>query len=330
MKHISELLKVWLQNHHHRLLGSIFAFCIFLASTLSAQADTNPFEGYKLPYTLPATIGSTTYTHVFGKKHTGTNDWWIVYHNEDNFAYTSSGFNPSSTDNACFYVTNITTTSYHMASNASCSGVPSFGVGNCLYKQFSDYTIFNGSGSLTLRQTIDCLGDATDVSFGSAVFPRIALGGTNGVDIVSTVAPATLQIISGQPTSDYVDVPDPITDPLGFVTALLTNTAIWLKGLIIPPDGFFSDAYMQVKTEADTKFVFYSQLTSAFTIPAGTTMVPITLGALHAGGQTIAAQPFISSFDADTFAPFRNFLSMVMYVSLGFWLIRKTSTIFSS
>lgn len=125
-------------------------------------------------------------------------------------------------------------------------------------------------------------------------------------------------------------VPDLMTDPSGFVSAMFTNFGNYLVRLVIPPLSFFTDSFSQIQSGFSTKFAFFEQLRSAFTVPADGSFTPITLTGITIAGSTISPIAFISSFNPTTFAPFRNFLSMVMYVGLGFWLIKKTSLIFSS
>jgi len=125
-------------------------------------------------------------------------------------------------------------------------------------------------------------------------------------------------------------VPDLLSDPSGFVSAMFTNFGNYLVRLVIPPLSFFTDSFSQIQSGFSTKFAFFEQIRSAFVVPADGSFTPISITGLTIAGATIAPLSFISSFNATTFAPFRNFLSMVMYVGLGFWLIKKTSLIFSS
>lgn len=333
MVHISVLIARWVKKRLSLFLV-VFGFFSFFTSPVLAYDIPASFT---LPHALPYNDGTTTWEHFLAYRQ-NSGSWLLWYINEPNLyvqnfkitSYTEIGSN-----NKCFY------SSYNGASwaGATCQWSPggmfwdtviASGTSNsvdCHDRLFASYTIFAADSHTGLSYCMDGQASA-NYTQGDVIFHRVNFNGTVLIG-VSESAP-TEYLTENLADTQYVPVPNPLDNPFGFVSALLTNMAIWLQALVIPPAGFFAEAYTQVKTEFDAKFAFYEQIKSAFTIPVGAAMTPISIGSLTLGNTTTSPIAFISSFDAATFAPFRNFLSMVMYVSLGFWLIRKMSNIFSS
>jgi len=330
-------------------------------------ADSTVFTGYKLPHALPWNDGTDTWTQVrayqsSGSFHAGTGSgtWIFYYHNEGNL-YVNC--NPNSTcpagsnvirnanDGTGSYsgfigtytcrpvtVTNVLDSTNTFTDGAkvdytTSSGCSNAGMGSntCQYRHFSvGGGIYAISPSSTSSWDLNDTCEDTNTIFetGDLVIPRVNLS-TDGVTIIGSPSPAPSLIINSD-TSEYVTVPDLLSDPSGFVAALLTNLGIWLYNLVVPDSEFLADSYANIRTLFETKFAFYFQIRDAFVVPTATSMTPISLGSLHIGGTTLAPITFISSFDPAEFASFRAFLSMVLYVGLGFFIIRRMSNIFSS
>lgn len=310
-----------------------FLALVFLSLPISVKAETNPFQDFKLPHPLPYTFGGETYTHVQGFKHTGSYDWWVIYHNEDNLLFSQSfgGFNPDMTDNVCFYISDIRSP-YSGDPNSSCNGTVSLGgvpSNKCIYNTFSDYTQFFLGDNYTgqLDTDLDCTNDDIDHPSGSVAVPRTNF---SGVNFGAPVSPDYSNIIDGQLDDEYVDVPNPLTDPKGFVIALLTNLALWVKNLFIPSTDFFQTKYNEMKLAFEEKFAFYFQLKDAYTIPIETTPSAFSFTGLSFGGVTLPTLTLFNGFSFFDFGPYRTFISGIMYASCGLFVIRKMSRIFSS
>lgn len=329
MKNFTKILQV---------ASVLLGFAWFTPSALAADVPaTFPVA---LPHALPWNDGTTTYTKYWLYAPSfGTSGLWRLYYHNNGSGDISLGSD---------YHLHATTYEYHtfVAGNNAQSThwndqgtgtnflgdttgqyFDTFfgGVNTCKPLAFASHTVFAaGSYSGAAYCT-----DIVPYSPGDVIFDRVNLESDNQTFQRTTTDPAPGGIVNPD-TSEYVDVPSPVTDPAGFVSALLTNLGIWLYNLVIPDSQFLADSYANIRTAFETKFAFYFQIKDAFTVPAASAMTPISLGSLHIGGQTLAPMTFIASFDPAEFASFRAFLSMVLYVGLGFFILRKLSNIFSS
>lgn len=305
-----------------------------------------------IPGKVPFTYNGKIYDHFLmwhAPNGQNADDWHIMYTNISDFYLNQDWYLPGvGTDNDVVYCD----TTHGQNPDWSCfEQVDAFATDPgfypfwtvyglyCAGTGYSDHTVFVQVPSPFLPPASSGVPDygtvcqdlwptGTKADFPDVLMHRLIVD--NSGNISGFTPPGSEVIFSGNDTSDYVEVPSPVTDPGGFVSALLTNMALWLKNLIVPPDNYFANNYDSIKSAFDTKFAFYSQLQTAFVIPQASNFSPITLGSLSLGGSQTAPIAFISSFDPNEFASFRTFFSMVLYVGLGFFLIRKMSNIFSS
>lgn len=322
-----------------------FLALVFLASPSFAKAyDEFPVpSGFTLPEQLPYNDGVRTYTHWIAINNDSSNNWQLFYHNCENLVLDTTLL--ALRQQSCTEWNDLT---YFSSSNSGTSwGSPNIGGANLTiyggffevsvtimgYRDvaknhwFTDYTVFSGG-----TVTDDCLDnhwcDLRTISFGDVASNRVNFRADGS--LIGVSSPDYSNIISGQPTSEYVDVPNPVTNPFGFVVALLTNLAIWLKNLVIPSGDFFQDKYNEMKLAFEEKFAFYFQLKDAYTIPTETTPSAFSFTGLSFGGVTLPTLTLFDGFSFFDFSPYRSFISGIMYASCGWFVIRKMSRIFSS
>jgi len=305
-------------------------FVSFIFSLPSFASDVNPLFPENLPHALPWDDGTTVWNDwIAFKTSTG---WGLIYHNSDFYA-DSDGFLVSSpalelSHNYFFTGDNGTTwsssTSNHFVSpmffDTTLSSPP------CKEKLYASNTIF----AVGDRDAASYCTDVIPYEFGDSVFHRINLMSDNYTFLSSTADPAPEQIINSA-TDDFVDVPSPVTDPAGFVSALFVNFGIWIRNLIVPDSDFFSSRFNAIQVIAQEHFPIFFSISD---IVSGSTAVDssVSLGSVSFGSSSTAPLVFFSpsSWSPDTFAGLRSFLSMLMYVWLAYFVTTKLSRIFSS
>lgn len=320
--------------------------------TIEAGVPTFPSSPPQfLPFGLPFTESGVTFTHyILTIADNNPNIWELRYHNKDNLYVNESWFLKSS-DNEDWdtKVCNLDTTIQPLT--WTCANVQMASVSGfygyfaswtstnevCLGTSFADRTVFiqsaspfdppNSSGILNNGQVCQDLWPNGDAQFPDVLVQRMNID-ANG-NVTGIVDPAPLVTFT-PPTGDYNELPNPLTDPTGFVSGFLNNLGVWIYNLFIPPSGYFQDRFNALKLLFDTKFAFVEQVQQAFVIPAASAFTPISLGSLSFGGTQVSPITYISSFDPATFSSFRTFFSMILYVGLGMFLLRKMSNIFSS
>ena len=128
-----------------------------------------------------------------------------------------------------------------------------------------------------------------------------------------------------------VDIPNPLTNPFGFVSALFLNLKNWVVSLVVPSPGFMDSQLSTLQATAQTHFPIFFQLSSV--IQGSTTQSDtITLGSLNFGSTSSAPITFFNptQWNPDSFSGFRNLLSMMMWVWLMYFIVHKVPKIFSS
>lgn len=139
------------------------------------------------------------------------------------------------------------------------------------------------------------------------------------------------------PDTSFLDVPNPLTDPTGFVAAVLHNTGLTIASWFLPPDNYFFNKVSEIGTTWETDQPGLASINTAFSdgvsaLSSPTSLAPVTLGSLHFGNSTIAAVPFFdpSAMDSGIFSQAKTLISAFMYFGVAFWVIREVSTIMSA
>jgi len=318
------------------IASGIFYVPSALAVNSTGTAE-NPYEGLKVPYELPATINGVVYNHVLGFAHTSTNNWWVMYHNQDNMSYGSSGWiNPASpsSENECFYYDDLHSATYHDTDfNANCGGAPSASEA-CFYNMFSDYTIFNSrsDGLPSNKKTFDCSGDSTPTGFGETLYSRVNFGGASGVDIVGFTSPADTTLITNLSDlqGDFVDFPNLLTDPNGFMGALFINGIVFLQSLIVPSDGYFQEKLASISSIVNERFgdlpgAYEAIQEAGASSVAGSISIPFNV--------KIDGQPMTLTFldtsglNPDDYATLRLLVSVIFVWGFMTFLFRNITTL---
>jgi len=315
----------------------ILTFFLFPLS-VSAESVSSDFP-INLPHALPWDDGTTVWTNWLAWD-TGSG-WALVYHNSD-LSVNAGGYiiaQPWLDSGHNYFTTGNNGTSWSSGTSNHLSASPgiffdthiqSNGGVPCRERMYSSDTIF----AIGDRDAAAYCTDIVPYVFADPIFYRINLESDNYTFQTETSESAPLQIINND-TSDYVSVPDPISDPAGFVAALLTNMGIWLYNLVIPADDYFTLKYDELSTNFSTTYPIFFDIRDMFdTMISGITagsFTPISISGLSLGGGsynfTIIDSTTLPSGTLDTF---KTWFGLMMYVGTAFWVIRKGSRIFSS
>jgi hypothetical protein len=168
---------------------------------------------------------------------------------------------------------------------------------------------------------------------GYTIYEHYAEGSDSWRIVASSgiVFPEVPPYVGAPGEADYVDVPNPIEDPKGFVLAVIENIGIWLRWFLVPTSDFFSVRFAQIRTSAEETFPAYFAIETAI---SDSTSVDssITIGSFDFGGSQSAPATFFNpaSWDPADFAGLRTLLSMMMWVWLAYFLLQRVPTLFSS
>lgn len=152
-----------------------------------------------------------------------------------------------------------------------------------------------------------------------------------GVD--DTALPSGGDALSGS----YTDIPNILTNPSGFVEALLDNAGAFVVNAIIPPPGYLTDKMLDVTDSWSADQPGLTSINTAFidgiaSLSSPTSLTPISIGALHVGGTTTSSITFFdpSIMPTGIFDTAKTLISAFMYFGVAFWVIREMSTILSA
>lgn len=295
---------------------AVFIFFCFFCSPVFAYDVPATLE---LPEALPYDDGSTVYQNVL-LLFSGT-AWWALYHNEPNF-YVDD-----------YYLTNATIGSF---SNHTWSGntagdswtdegiddfnltAPLFldtyfgGATDCKNRALSNYAIF----SIDNHDASAYCADLFPETFGKEIIPRMDLHGT---EINGTIPSAPPVVIGdNNPGSNYVDIPDLLSDPSGFVMASIHN--FWVSvGEFFIPDGEYWQTHfdeIQAKLAANYGDLFTlrdTYLTGLSTYSATSGYDPIVIAFTQGGHDYSYTLLDPTSIDSTEYESIKGLIRLAIY-----------------
>lgn len=157
------------------------------------------------------------------------------------------------------------------------------GTSACRPLLFSSHTIFSFG---SFDGSAYC-SDIVPYDSGQPIFERVNLESDNQTFQRST-SPSAPPVVITPDTSDYVEVPDLITDPSGFVTALLTNLGIFLYNLVLPDSDFLSEKFLELQTSLTDSFPWFYQLKTAYEDSLAALPTSVSCGTLEASLPTLS------------------------------------------
>jgi len=328
---------------------SLCSFGIFGSPALALADDFPVPSGFTLPEQLPYDDGSTVWTHWIAINNSGTS-WWVVYHNCDILYWHDTSIqNTSCDDSGAGEFENLTGFSSSTSGTSwGSADIGGFNLGSSYFDVsigiigstdvarnhiFADHTIFSNH---TYTADDTRWNDVIPSNFGDMAFNRANFNSDGS--LIGVSAPGVAQIVNGSNNSnDYMDVPNPVTDPTGFIGAVFTNFFIFLYKGFVPPDNYFFDKVSEIETTWATDQPGLTAINTAFadgvvSLSTPSALSPVTLGALHIGSATTST---ITVFDPDSmdsgmFAQAKTLISAFMYFGVAFWVIRQVSTILSA
>jgi hypothetical protein len=335
-----------MNNVKSYLFYTLFSFiCISIFSTVPALADSTVFNGYQIPHSLPWNDGTDTWTHLIARHNAANataydgNVQWVFYYLKDDYltltpnasnqllvqSYGSTAYPCKSVTTTDILNANTVFTDGPTGTGASvCSSITGGSNHKCTYQFFSDRTIFSGASN---TKTPDCPLVWTSFDFGEVAIPRVTI--ENRI-VINSPDPAPTVILNPD-TGEYVTVPDILSNPSGFVTALLTNLGIWVYKLILPDGNYFSFQFDNLSNTFEQSFPWVSQLRIAFdnfiTALIASNPQPITLNGLNVGGN-IGNYTVFNPSSLPDMSIVKTFLSVIFYIGTGFWIIRKSNSLF--
>lgn len=324
----------------------LFGSFLFNASSVYAVPAPAPVpDVMTIPHTLPWDDGTKVWTeYIASRSATGGSNWVIQYHNCSNVVFRTFGV---VAPNSCLDDEFFVSLSYNNGATWTDDTTYSFSESDGYYQIFSITSMgyqdvaknnwFANKTIIVAEAQPEYPGnthwtDLYPISIGDPAVNRVNFDSEGNLIGVSSF---DYDLLRGEGDSEYVDVPNPLTDPYGFVVAVLKNLSIWLYSLVIPDDGFYQGLMTQFNEDFEEKQPGLSALrTSISNGIAGMSVVTpsgIVLPSLTGMGQELGPQTFISGeLSPDIINPIKTLISAFLYMFVGMWVIRHLSTIFSS
>lgn len=324
----------------------LFGALLFNVSSVYAVPAPAPVpEVMTIPHTLPFNDGTKTWSEFLASRTgTGSSNWVIYYHNCSNVIFMTSGVVAPTTciddEFSAFTSTNNGATwtednIYNFAESDDYYQV--FNITSMGYQDSAKNNWFANKTILVAEAQPEYPGntywlDLYPISLGDVAVNRVNFDDEGNLIGVSSF---DYDLLRGGSDVEYVDVPNPLTDPFGFVVAVLKNLSIWLYSLVIPDDGFYQGIMTQFNQDFEEKQPGLSALRTSVSngIASMSAVSPegIGLPSLTGMGQELGPQTLISAdISPDIINPIKILISAFLYMYVAVWVVRHLSTIFSS